>query len=180
MEVIYWAILGVILVLVIATFSFIVINKKKIQNRKNDIIKLFANACKEKGIEDYKIEYVKKDTHDFYFEDQNNIYYIKVIYNFSNQEICINNAIKWQLRKLGNHNNETMSFVEGIEPLMRLDLTKTEKKEHKLFIVYPNVTALLKVINECEMVFVYPDTDVYGSQVISYKRLIEDVNLLDI
>ncbi|MDE5855960.1 MAG: hypothetical protein K2H06_02835, partial [Anaeroplasmataceae bacterium] len=104
---------------------------------------------------------------------------IKVIYNFSNQEICINNAIKWQLRKLSDQ-HETMTFVEGIEPLMRLDLNNTEKKEHKLFIIYPNVTALLKVINECEMVFVYPDTDVYGSQVIPYKKLLEDINLLDI
>ena len=137
MEVIYWIILGVILVIAITISILIVVNNQRIQKRKNDIIKLFTNACKEKGIEDFKIEYVKKDTHDFYFEDEKNIYYIKVIYNFSNQEICINNAIKWQLRKLSNHNNEVMSFVEGIEPLMRLDLNNTEKKElsYLLFIL---------------------------------------------
>lgn len=178
MELMYW-IIGAIFLIAIAISIFIIVNKRKIQKRKNDIIKLFTNACKEKGIDDFKIEYVKKDTHDFYFEDKKNIYYIKVIYNFSNQEICINNAIKWQLRKLSNR-NESVSFVEGIEPLMRLDLTNSKKKEHKLFIVYPNVTALLKVINECEMVFVYPDTDVYGSQVIPYKKLVEDMGLLEI
>ncbi|MDE6407963.1 MAG: hypothetical protein K2K48_01435 [Anaeroplasmataceae bacterium] len=178
MELIYW-IVGAILVIAITISILIIVNNRKIQKRKNDIIRLFTNACKEKGIEDFKIEHVKKDTHDFYFEDKENIYYIKVIYNFSNQEICINNAIKWQLRKLSDH-NETMTFVEGIEPLMRLDLTNTEKKEHKLFIIYPNVTALLKVINECEMVFVYPDTEVYGSQVIPYKKLVENMDLLEI
>lgn len=71
-------------------------------------------------------------------------------------------------------------LVEGVEPLMRLDLANTQKKEHKLFIIYPNVTALLKVINECEMVFVYPDTDVYGAQVISYKKLEENLDLLEV
>ncbi|MDE6660473.1 MAG: hypothetical protein K2J93_01450, partial [Anaeroplasmataceae bacterium] len=157
----------------------VLVKKRNVQRRKMDIIKLFTNACKEKNIEDFKIEYVKKDTHDFYFEDDKSIYYIKVIYNFSNQEICINNAIKWQLRKL-NGRNEAIAFVEGIEPLMRLDLMNTKKKEHKLFIIYPNVTALLKVINECEMVFVYPDTEVYGSQVIPYKKLVENMDLLDL
>ena len=42
------------------------------------------------------------------------------------------------------------------------------------------MTALLKVINECEMVFVYPDTDVYGAQVISYKKLEENLDLLEV
>ena len=73
-----------------------------------------------------------------------------------------------------------MTFVEDIEPLMRLELENSIKKEHKLFIIYPNVTALLKVINECEMAFVYPDTDVYGAQVIPYKRLIEDTELIEL
>ncbi|MDE7263151.1 MAG: hypothetical protein K2N64_00635 [Anaeroplasmataceae bacterium] len=178
MELFYW-ILGVIFAVLIVILVTIFVKKSRIQKRRNDIIKLFSNACRAKGITDYTIEYVKKDTHDFYFEDANSIYYIKVIPNFSNQEICINNAIKWQLRKLSDR-NETMVFVEGVEPLMRLDLNHARKKEHKLFIIYPNVTALLKVINECEMVFVYPDTDVYGAKVISYKRLVEEIELLEI
>ncbi|MDE6240944.1 MAG: hypothetical protein K2M08_00810, partial [Anaeroplasmataceae bacterium] len=103
MELIYW-IVGAILVIAIAISVFIIINNRKIQKRKNDIIKLFTNACKEKGIENFKIEYVKKDTHDFYFEDEKNIYYIKIIYNFSHHEICITNPIQWLLRKLSDHN----------------------------------------------------------------------------
>ncbi len=178
MEFIYY-IIGAILVISGLIFAVTLTKKKRSQKYKSDIVKLFEAACKKKNITEYKMEYVKKDTHDFYFEDESNIYYIKIINNFSNQEICINNAIKWQLRKLGDR-NEKLVFVEGVEPLMRLDLTHQEKKEHKLFIVYPNVTALLKVINECEMVFVYPDTDVYGAKVISYKKLVEDLDLLEV
>lgn len=160
-------------------FTLIFIHKRRIQKMKNDILKLFVKACKEKDIDDYKLEIVKNGVYDFYFESTNSIYYIKTINNFSNQEICINNAIKWQLRTYNSH-NEKLSFVEGIEPLMRLDLNNTKKREHKLFIIYPSVTALLKVINECEMIFVYPDTDVFGATVASYKKLLEDVNLLDL
>ncbi len=155
------------------------IRKRKDNKIKNDIIKLFINACKDKDIDDYKIEYVKNGIYDFYFEDSSDIYYIKVINNFSSKEICINNAIKWQLRTFNSH-NEKLNFVEDIESLMRLDLNNNIKKEHKLFIIYPNVTTLLKVINECEMVFVYPETDVFGSNVVSYKKLLEDVNVLDL
>jgi len=152
--------------------------------KKSDDYQNWLNKqLKENGADGYIfqptcVDSVVKLLH-FYFEDAENIYYIKVIYNFSNQEICINNAIKWQLRRLGEIKG-TLSFVEGVEPLMRLDLANTQKKEHKLFIIYPNVTALLKVINECEMVFVYPDTDVYGAQVISYKKLEENLDLLEV
>lgn len=175
----FYIFLVLIFLIIISIAIFIILKKKRTQKRKNDILFLFTKACKDKGIENYKLECVKKDTHDFYFESDKSIYYIKVIYNLSNQEICINNAIKWQLRRLGDH-NETLSFVEGVEPLMRLDLTNSTKKEHKLFIIYPDITALLKVINECEMVFVYPDTDVYGANVISYGKLMEDPSILDL
>lgn len=178
MEFLYWG-LGFVLLLSACITVLAVFQKKRVQKRKNDIIKLFTLACKKKNITDFKMEYVKKSTHDFYFENEKHIYYIKVIYNFSNQEICINNAIKWQLRKLGEV-KQNMTFVEDIEPLMRLELENSIKKEHKLFIIYPNVTALLKVINECEMAFVYPDTDVYGAQVIPYKKLIEDTELIEL
>lgn len=174
----YWS-LGIILVIAVVIFGTIVIHNKRIQKRKNDIIHLFQAACVEKGISEYTLEYVKKDTHDFYFEDEQSIYYVKVIYNLSNQEICINNAIKWQLKKLGEPNQKHL-FVDEVEPLMRLDLSHPSKKEHKLFIVYPDATALLKVINECEMEFVYPDTDVYGAHVIPYNKLIENLNLLEL
>lgn len=175
---IYW-IIAVVLLIIIAIVAIIVYRNYQNQKRKNDILKIFERACKEKEVENYRLEYVKKDTHDFYFESDKSIYYIKVIYNFSNQEICINNAIKWQLRGFRD-NNEGMQFVEGIESLMRLDLNNKEKKEHKLFIIYPNTRALLKVINECEMVFVYPDTDVYGATVIPYLKLVDDASILEI
>lgn len=174
----YW-IIGVVVLIILLIVFLIVFKNYKISKRRNDIIKLFGKIATHNGITDYKIEYVKKDTHDFYFETAKHIYYIKVIFDHKEQEICINNSTKWQLRAFHDSMTPTQ-FVSGVEPLMRLDLENREKKEHKLFIIYPNARALLKVINECEMVFVYPDTDVYGSTVVTYKKMVEDLDLLDI
>lgn len=178
MSYIYWIIIvGIVLFIIIFILRFYIINLET--KRSEEIIKIFTKACAEKNIEDFRIEGVKQETHDIYFENEKHIYYIKIIKNPSNQEICINNAIKWQMRKIADR-EENMHFVEGIEPLMRLDLTNKNKKEHKLFIIYPNTHALLKVINECEMVFVYPDTDVFGATVVTYKQLKENPDILEV
>lgn len=171
-------VLILIFILIIATIWLIQYQKK--QKRKNDLLRIFNTACKKRGITDYRLEYVKKETHDLYFESEKHIYYVKVIYNPANHEICINNAIKWQIRKLGENDENNMFFADGIEPLMRLDLHNKNKKEHKLFIIYPNTRALLKIINECEMVFVYPDTDVYGARVMTYYELDSNPELLEV
>ena len=86
MRILYY-ILAAVLVASGCIIGGILFKKKRVLKYKNDIQKLFTSACMEKNIQNYRIEYVKKDTHDFYFEDAENIYYIKVIYNFSNQEI---------------------------------------------------------------------------------------------
>lgn len=168
------------IVVLIAIILLINIYSKQINNKiKNSIVKIIDVACKNKGIIDYRLDTVKKSTHDFYLETNNSIYYIKLIYNFKNYEICINNSTKWQIRR-SNSSESQMKFVEGVDDLMRLDLPKSGKKNYKLYIIYPNTKALLKVINECEMVFVYPDTDIYGTNVVTYKQLVEDVDLLDL
>ena len=176
----FYITLGSIAFVIFLIFAIIFIYTKRQQIKcRNNITKLFTKACENKGISEYKFEHVKKDIYDFYFENDSHIYYIKIINNPGNHEICINNAIKWQLRILGDTNGK-INFIENVEGLMRLDLNNKEKKEHKLYIVYPNTRALLKVINECEMVFVNPDNDVYGSTVITYKKLEEDLTLLDL
>ena len=96
--------------------------------------------------------------------------------NPNNQEICVNNAIKWQLRN-GLH-EKGLRFVEGVELLMRMDIKTDGKEVRKLFIIYPNSRALLKVINECEMVFITPKTDIYGASIITYKQLEDDYDLI--
>ena len=63
---------------------------------------------------------------------------------------------------------------------MRMDIKNEGKEIKKLFIIYPNSRALLKVINECEMVFIDPKTDIYGSTIITYRQLEENFDLIEL
>ena len=159
----------VVIILVIITFSIVM---KKIEERQFN--KMFSEVEKalnslKKNDEEFKLIRCYTQTHDYYFETPNYNYYIKVVPNFLNAEICVNNAVKWQLRK--SINDDAMRFVEGIEPLMRMEFEPSAKPNKKLYIVYPNARSLLKYINECEMVFVKNNTDVYGTNIITYINL---------
>ena len=72
MRILYY-ILAAVLVASGCIIGGILFKKKRVLKYKNDIQKLFTSACMEKNIQNYRIEYVKKDTHDFYFEDAENI-----------------------------------------------------------------------------------------------------------
>ncbi len=66
---------------------------------------------------------------------------------------------------------EEMTFSD-----LELDIEgKKEEKQYmkniKMYIVYPNARSLLMYINECEMKFVNPNTDVYGTRVVTFQEL---------
>ena len=161
-----------IVVLIVITSLY---RKHRITIMNNDITNIFNEYIKNNPT--YTLTVSGKLEYDYVFETEKYIYYIKVVPNFSNQEITVNNSVKWQLRK--SFNDETMRFVSGIEPLMRMDLTNTKGKTNKkLYIVYPNARSLLKYINECEMEFVHSDTDVYGTNIITYVNLNENRDII--
>lgn len=125
----------------------------------------------------------KNDTNSAYeyiLNTPNYKYYIKVVPNHDNQEICVNNSVKWQLRK--SFNDETLRFVPEVDLLMRLDIPPYEENKivKKIYIIYPNARSLLKYINECEMEFVHPVTDVYGTNIIAYVNLVEHLELINL
>lgn len=171
------------LIVLFYVFSYM-INKNKI-NKMNQSIESILNQIVSKDKDNFsfkKTENKKGDvpTYDYTLETNKYRYFIKVVPNDNNQEICVNNSVKWQLRK--SFNDESMRFVPDIEHLMRLDLPISEnnKINKKLYIIYPNARSLLKYINECEMEFVHPNTDVYGTNIITYVNLKEHLELIDL
>lgn len=166
---IYTIVVIAVIVVVIVTLC---ITMKKIEEYQNKKMFLEVETVLKslmKNEEEYKLTICHEPTHDYLFETPNYTYYIKVVSNLNNAEICVNNAVKWQLRR--SINDDAMRFVEGIEPLMRMELAASSKPNKKLYIVYPNARSLLKYINECEMVFVKNNTDVYGTNIITYAEL---------
>lgn len=167
-------ILGVIAILAIA---IIIINNKLTKKVQNTMFENVYNVLKKiQDRIDGKSTIIKcnSKTHDFYFETPNKRYFIKIIYNPGNHEICVNNALKWQIRK--SITEDRMHFVDGIEPLMRLEIEPSHKENKKLYIIYPNTKSLLKYINECEMIFIHPNTDVYGTNIITFSDFEEKFN----
>lgn len=151
-----------------------VTKKNSIKKMYLEVEKIFETLIPEDA-EGYEIKKLFIKDYDYVFETPAYTYYIKIVPNAGNQEICVNNSVKWQLRK--SFNDETMRFVDNIEGLMRMDIDSL-KPYKKLYIIYPNARTLLKYINECEMVFIHPNTDVYGTNIIPYVALKENPNLI--
>ena len=173
-------VLIIIAVLIVLMIVLIVLYNVYTKQRKAKMYKDVydtLNSLKIKSREnEFEIKKSNDKSYDYIFKTPNNVFYIKIIPNFSNYEICINNSVKWQIRK--SFGDDSLNFVEGVEDLMRMEFS--ERNAKKLYVVYPNAKALLKYINECEMVFVKPETDVYGASVVSYQAIKEIPNLLEI
>ena len=140
-------------------------------------VELILNSLIPNNSTDYLIKKNDTSTFDYTFETPRVVYYIKIIPNLLNEEICVNNSVKWQLRR--SFNDETLRFVEEVDGLMRMEINSS-KNHKKLYIIYPNSRALLKVINECEMVFITPETDIYGANIITFKQLEDNFELLEL
>ena len=173
-------VLLIIAILIVLMIVLIILYNVYTKQRKAKMYKDVydaLNSLKIKSREnEFEVKRSNEKSYDYIFKTPNNVFYIKIIPNFSNHEICINNSVKWQIRK--SFGDDSLNFVEGVEDLMRLEFS--EKNSKKLYVIYPNAKALLKYINECEMVFVKPETDVYGATVISYQAIKDIPNLLEI
>lgn len=160
------------LVLILIFASIICFKHHRRRKMLKDMLDYFNKSIQEKRIAVANLELVKNKPFDILFETRGNIYLVKMISNYSNNEICINSALKWQIR--ANAMDNSMRMLEGIEGLMTMKAKDIKKKIRKVFVVYPNAHSLLKYINECEMIFVEPETDVYGATVVTYNKLLEN------
>lgn len=166
-----------IIILIIAVIN--IITKIKNSRKFRDIINLLSKIASDRKISLLSLTLSTDSAYDIYLETKNSIYYIKIVENYANCEICVNNAVKWQMRT--SELNGAIKSVLNISKLMTKNIDGINKKYiKKLYIVYPNAHSILKYINECEMDFVRPDTDVYGTNIITYKRILENNNVLDI
>lgn len=126
----------------------------------------------------FKVERVSKKNnaqalYDFKMVLPNKILFIKIIPNFSNAEICMNNAVKWQIKK--SFNDKSNKFIDvdefvRFDPQKEIDYIKTSK----VALIYPHSNTILRYINECEMKFVTPKNDLNGLFVMTYQNLVDN------
>lgn len=148
------------LLLIIVIIIFIII-KNKIKKIKNNSFKEILSIFK-----DYKYEKVKDDIFKFININNNKIFYLKLIYNFSNKEIVLNNRVMWEIKNPLNNENNKYIFLKNIEFFMNLE-------GKKIAIIIPNSCQILKYVNENEVVFVRYNTNCYDTRVMILNDLIK-------
>lgn len=183
-----YIIIGVIIFIIVLLVGLVillnVLNRRRIKNMfinvsnlLNQIVDLDKDNSELNRIE-YDLKKNQKPPYDFVLKTEGYVYYIKVVDNHSGYEICVNNSVKWQIRK--TFADESMNFVSDIEELMRMELPREDSTRipKKLYIIYPGARSLLRYINECEMEFIHPTTDVYGTNIITYNDLKENIDFI--
>lgn len=165
----------ILFLLVVGLLIFHSIKKGRILDRMYIEVNEALKKLVEQSNNKYSYEKFTNEVYDFTLTSNKFQYYIKIIPNLNNEDICIYSALKWNFGKtLGVENKKEVKLNEE---LIRLDVKKEKngKKPRKLFIIYPDAKSLIMVVNECEYEFVDSDTDVYGNNIITYDYFISNL-----
>lgn len=149
----------IIIILIVMHFNQI---KKCYIDVNNLLIELIEN-------DDAKLERINISGFDFKITSKNQVTYVCVINNPKCNEILINSKTKWQTKS--SPQDEAIKFIDKVVDAMNV-MINSEREVNKIFIIYPNARQLMIALNECEYAFVYPTTDVYGTKVFTYNRLV--------
>ena len=126
-----------------------------------------------------KVEVVKDNpAFDFKMDYNNKLFLVKLIYNPSCYEININAKHYWQRNEGVVYSRKKGEQMKGVYDLTFFDLKANNMPLDtvKLYVIYPDSTRLMKVINECEMVMINPSVDIYGTRVEKYNLLDQNIN----
>ena len=160
----------------ILTIILIIIIIKRIKRKKayeglQAKLSNIAGECNLKRIE-------KNKAFDFEMLYNDRIYLIKLIYHPTKAEINVNSKLYWQINKGVVSSRKTGEKMEKVYDLILFDLNANNypKDTIKLYVIYPDSVTLLKVLNECEMQFISPKTNIYGCRMLRYKDLEDTIN----
>lgn len=161
------------LVLVITLLIVIKIVKKR--NAYKNVRSILLQIA---GFENVKLSNNKAFDYEMNYNDK--IYLVKLIYNPKEYEINVNSKNYWQINKGIVSSRKTGEKLEGVYDLINFNVKENcyEGKVVKLYVIYPNSKSLLKVINECEMEFIKPKTDIYGCKITTYYNIKKEIDEL--
>lgn len=137
------------------------IRKRKAQNNIVSTLKQFG-----------KVKAVRK-TYDYIVDTNSFVFLIKVVYNFAEHEISINNKNYWQLNDTVVASKKSGTKIEGIYDLINNDTFSFNKPHKKVYVVYPSSRVLVKAVNESELTFITPEMDCYGVNVVKFDEIKE-------
>ncbi len=162
--------ISVISAIVLVLIIYAVIKATMKKKAKLKVCNLLEEIANEYKTSSGKLIKEKNKPYDYYLETVSNIYYIKVIYNYSCYEISINSKYKWQYRK--DIYDEKIRFIEGITDFVNMKFQSQKKEVKKICLIYPNSRSLLYYINESDIAFVNAEEPLYGINFVTYEQLL--------
>lgn len=105
--------------------------------------------------------------YDLRLEISNTIYYIKFLILPSFSEVQINNKTTWEVKYgAGNTPGKAQPKKRYLTEIIDFMKETLESDSQKVVILVPKPKKIVKYINESEIIFVKPTTDVYGAHLI--------------
>lgn len=153
----------IIVIAIIALFVVVLIFTKN-ANIKSSIEENFYTKIKELG---YEIKDVEFKCYNQIIKNNNVTFLVKLIKIPEYAEIQINNKVTWEIKYgAGNTPGKAQPYKKMLKDISEFMNLETKENEIKLVIATPSPKKIVKYINECEIVFVTPYTDVYGTRLI--------------
>ncbi len=134
------------------------------------LIEKLTNYLTEKSIP-FEISEENNSAYDALIKIKDSSFLIKTLAVPQNAEIVINNRTTWELRYgAGNNPGKAQPYKQYIPAIIPFMNYESDIDHRKVLIVSPKPKKVVKWINECEMIFVDPKTNVYGINIINDKE----------
>ncbi len=152
-------VLVIIFIAIIKSILPIIRRKKLIEKLEN-----YLKRIKK----DYEFKVLDKDIYDIDLKINDKHYVIKIVIVPDYSEIQINSKETWEVKYgAGNTPGKVQPNKRYLNEISTFQKTNFPNDEIKLVLFSPKPKKIVKYINECEIVFVNPSTDVYGSRIIT-------------
>ena len=153
-------IIGVVFVgLIIAT----IISPLKLKNE-------FESSLKDFLIKEGRHTLVKEKNkpYDYTLEINNNKYLLKLVSIPEHALLQINNKNTWEVKYgAGEQIGKAQPYSKYLSTIQDFMKYKPNDDEIKVAIIIPKAKEIVMYINECEIEFVTPNTNVYGTRIIN-------------
>ena len=118
----------------------------------------------------YTLEKTKEDGANFKLLISGKEYLIKVVIVPKNCDLQINNIDTWLCYIKASSDSMKTKLVNNLTTFMK------SKKENRIIMLSNSAKTIKKVINECEMIMVKPETDVYKTHIINFNNISEFIS----
>lgn len=116
----------------------------------------------------YELEKSKNVPYDYCLKINNKEYLIKTISVPSYAEVQINSKTTWEIKYgAGDTPGKAQPFKKYLSNISQFMHLKNNENQIKVVVVIPKAKKIVMYINECEIVFVTPQTNVHGTRIIN-------------